>query len=90
MLTPQRPKHAKSIYRPQAPYRRPRLSPRERDILRWTARGKSYWEIGQILKISPKTVNYHFEKIKRKFAMRTRIEIVLMADRFGLLDSEET
>ena len=35
------------------------LSSREKDILRWAAIGKTSWEIGTIVKISERTVNFH-------------------------------
>lgn len=43
---------------------------REIEILHWIARGKSDWEIGEILQISAKTVNFHVENSKRKFRCR--------------------
>lgn len=45
---------------------RPRLSPREVACLQWVARGKSMWEIGEILTISRRTVVFHIENAKRK------------------------
>ncbi len=62
-----------------------KLSRRERDVLTWMAAGKSDWEIGIILEISKKTVNWHVERIKCKFAVPTRIQTVLLAERFGML-----
>jgi len=41
------------------------LSQRELEIVSWIATGKSDWDISQILGISPKTVNYHVEKVKK-------------------------
>ena len=61
----------------------PRLSPREAEIIRWIADGKSDWQIGQILAISAKTVNYHVENVKRKFAVATRLQAVVRAVRCG-------
>jgi DNA-binding CsgD family transcriptional regulator len=55
------------------------LTMREQEILSWIARGKSDASIGQILDISAKTVNYHVENAKRKFAVATRIQAVLAA-----------
>jgi DNA-binding CsgD family transcriptional regulator len=53
------------------------LTPREAEISRWLAAGKSDWEIGQILDISAKTVNYHVENIKKKCGVATRTQAVL-------------
>jgi DNA-binding CsgD family transcriptional regulator len=63
----------------------PRVTPRESQVLRWIAVGKTDWEIGQILDISAKTVNYHVEKAKRKFGVATRIQAVMAALRLGML-----
>jgi DNA-binding CsgD family transcriptional regulator len=55
------------------------LTFREMEILCWIARGKSDWEIGEILQISSKTVNFHVENAKRKFGVPTRVQAVLVA-----------
>lgn len=62
---------------------RPRLTRREAEILQWIANGKSDWQIGQILSISAKTVNYHVENTKRKFAVATRLQAVVRAVQAG-------
>jgi DNA-binding CsgD family transcriptional regulator len=64
------------------------LSDRELEILRWMSAGKSDWDIGIILKISKKTVNWHVDRIKRRFAVPTRIQTVLLAERLGLLEPQ--
>lgn len=61
------------------------LSRRETECLRWAALGKSDWEIGAILDISPKTVNHHVESAKRKLDVPTRIQAVTTAMALGLL-----
>lgn len=61
------------------------LTTRELDCLRWAAVGKSDWEIGQILMISAKTVNYHIENAKRKFGVATRVQAIVAAMRSGKL-----
>lgn len=43
------------------------ISDRERDVLQWTARGKTRAEIAIILGISPSTVNIHVNNILKKF-----------------------
>lgn len=65
---------------------RPRLAPREIEVAAWSTTGKSDWQIAQILMVSPKTVNYHIEKAKRKFDVATRMQVVVIALRLGLLD----
>lgn len=61
------------------------LTMREIEVLRWIATGKSDWQVGQILGISAKTVNYHVENVKRKYAVATRIKAVVLAVRQGKL-----
>lgn len=55
------------------------LSARESEVLHWIMVGKSDWQIGQILSISAKTVNYHVENVKRKFGVATRMQAVVAA-----------
>jgi DNA-binding CsgD family transcriptional regulator len=62
-----------------------RLTGREMEVLHWLATGKSDWEIGRILGVSGKTVNYHAENIKRKFGVGTRIQAVVAAMQQGKL-----
>ena len=61
------------------------LTDREMECLQWIAAGKSDWQIGKILNISQKTVNYHVENVKRKFGVATRIQAVVAAMRQGKL-----
>ncbi len=62
-----------------------RMTGRELEVLKWISAGKSDWQIGQILNISAKTVNYHVENVKRKFGVATRIQAVVAAMRQGKL-----
>lgn len=61
------------------------LSMRERDCLQWIARGKSSWEIGEILKISENTVNFHLKSAFHKLESNTRTLAVVKAIRYGLI-----
>lgn len=54
-----------------------RLTEREYEVMQWIAAGKSDWQIGKILNISAKTVNYHVENVKRKFAVASRVQAVV-------------
>ena len=54
------------------------LSARERDCLRWTAEGKSSWDIGMILKISENTVKRHLQSIFSKTGSRDRLDLALL------------
>ena len=48
------------------------LTEREAEVLLWLARGKSNQEIGQILNMSPRTVNKHLEPVFRKLGVENR------------------
>jgi LuxR family transcriptional regulator, quorum-sensing system regulator BjaR1 len=63
--------------------RRRILTERERDVLAWTAEGKSSWEIGTILGLRERTVNWHVEQAKRKLDAVTRTQAVIKALRAG-------
>lgn len=45
---------------------------RESDVLLWVANGKTNREIGQILGMSPRTVNKHLEQVFRKLGVENR------------------
>ena len=62
-----------------------RLTVRETEVMYWVARGKSDWQIGQILLISGKTANYHVERAKRKLGVSTRLQAVVAATLAGLI-----
>jgi len=62
------------------------LSLREKDCLRWTAEGKSSWDIGMILNISDNTVNFHIKNAMRKLGTTSRTVAVVKALRFSLID----
>jgi LuxR family transcriptional regulator, activator of conjugal transfer of Ti plasmids len=53
-----------------------RLSPRELESLEWAAKGKSAWEIGQILNISRRTAAFHLDNAKAKLDVRTICQAV--------------
>jgi DNA-binding NarL/FixJ family response regulator len=48
------------------------LTARESDVLLWVSRGKSNREMGEILGISPRTVNKHLEQIFVKLGVENR------------------
>ncbi len=52
------------------------LTARELEILRWIYLGKSNYEVGAILKISPLTVKNHVQKILRKLNVVNRTQAV--------------
>jgi DNA-binding CsgD family transcriptional regulator/tetratricopeptide (TPR) repeat protein len=60
------------------------LTPRERDVLRLVAAGRTNREIGTALYMSPKTASVHVSRILRKLNARGRVEAAAIAHRRGL------
>jgi LuxR family quorum sensing-dependent transcriptional regulator len=67
------------------PVQRPRLTAREREVLMWTAHGKSAWEIGEILGIAKRTVDEHAQSAFRKLGAVNRTQAVAIAVRERLI-----
>jgi DNA-binding NarL/FixJ family response regulator len=55
------------------------LTPREAEVLMWTARGKSNRDVGQILGLSPRTVNKHLDQIYTKLGVENRTAAAALA-----------
>ena len=51
--------------------------------MRWVLEGKSDRDIGGILGISPTTVHFHVEQIKRKLGVRTRQQAARVVTSLG-------
>lgn len=64
-----------------------KLTAREQECLKWTAMGKSSWEIAQICQCSEAGVNYHFCNIRKKFGVRSRWLAMVKALEQGLIQS---
>jgi LuxR family quorum-sensing system transcriptional regulator CciR len=62
------------------------LTPREKECLLWSARGKSAWSTGMILKISEHTVNFHLKNAMSKLGTTNKIIAVVKAMRMRLID----
>ena len=58
------------------------LTPREREILRWVARGKSNREIAALLYLAPGTIRKHLENVYEKLGVTNRAGAVARA--FGI------
>ena len=63
----------------------PDLTARQIECLRWSAEGKSSWDIAQILGISPRTVDEHLDNACRKLGVKRRAQAAVTAARAGLL-----
>jgi len=57
------------------------LTPREADVLLWTARGKSNKDMAEILNISARTINKHLEQIFIKIGVENRASATAAATR---------
>jgi len=62
-----------------------KLTPRELEVLKWAAAGKSNWAIGEILSISEHGVDFHMRNILRKLDADTRVTAVVKALHNGIL-----
>ena len=62
-----------------------RLSEREIEVLKWTAKGKIASDIAMILSLSTRTVNFHISSAMTKLGASNKTSAVVMAARFGLL-----
>jgi DNA-binding CsgD family transcriptional regulator len=61
------------------------LSDRETECLTWMARGKTNWEISEILRLSEKTIESYLENVKAKFGVYTKTQVVVKAIMQGLI-----
>ena len=62
-----------------------KFSKREREILKWTAEGKTSAEIAIILSISENTVNFHQKNMQKKFNAPNKTQIACYAAATGLI-----
>lgn len=59
----------------------PLFTPREKDVLLWSASGKTDWEIANIAGISRATVRFHWNNIFRKMGVNNKMTATLTAVR---------
>lgn len=62
------------------------LTPREIEVLKWTADGKTAADIGAILAISVPTVNFHIKNVVQKMGAANKTAAVVQALLSGLLN----
>ena len=60
------------------------LSPREREIMRWTVEGHSSTKIAERLSISPRTVEAHRAHIMKKLGLNNKSELIRYAVFHGI------
>jgi len=77
---------SRALSRPEAPApeRLARLTPREREVLRLVAAGRSNQEIADELVVSPLTAKTHVARILAKLGARDRVHLVIAAYEAGL------
>jgi DNA-binding NarL/FixJ family response regulator len=63
-----------------------RLSPREHDVVRLVADGRTNDEIGSALQIGSKTVETHLARLFERLGVASRTELAMRAVREGWLD----
>ncbi|VVN89347.1 helix-turn-helix transcriptional regulator [Pseudomonas fluorescens] len=66
------------------------LTPRETEVLKWSAEGKTAAEIAKILNLSERTVNFHVSTSIKKMGVNNKIAAVVHAVMKGLLDPYPT
>lgn len=76
---------ADDFFRKHIPEAHVTLTKREREILSWTADGKTAYEIGCILKLTESTVIFHLGKVVRKFGAVNKTQAAVKAASLGML-----
>ena len=61
------------------------LTSRERECLRWSADGKTAWEIGHILNIAERTVVFHVNNVIKKLGAANKTQAIVRALALRLL-----
>jgi LuxR family transcriptional regulator, quorum-sensing system regulator SolR len=61
------------------------LTPRERECLKWSAEGKTAWEIGQILGIAERTAVFHINNVVQKLGAANKTQAIVRAVALNLL-----
>ncbi len=68
------------------PLARHGLTEREKEILLWSAEGKSVYEISVILNTSEDNIKYHLKKVYRRLDVADRMQAVLKSVTLGLIN----
>jgi len=65
------------------------LTPRQQQVLRLLAEGRSLKEIASIIDVSARTVEFHKYELMRRLAVRSNAELMALAARHGLIEVSE-
>ena len=58
---------------------------REREVMRWTAAGKTAYEVGRILGITTRTVNFHVASVLEKLNVPNKTQAAVKATVLDLM-----
>jgi DNA-binding CsgD family transcriptional regulator len=61
------------------------LSPREREVLKWAADGKTAWETAQLLGVSERAIRLYTENAMNKLRAKTKTQAVAIAVKNAIL-----
>jgi LuxR family quorum sensing-dependent transcriptional regulator len=61
------------------------ITPREAEILKWAAAGKTAAEIAEITGLTPRTINQHCENAQKRMGTSNRLHTVVEAIRHKLI-----
>lgn len=65
------------------------LTDREREVLQMVAEGRSSSEIGEMLVISPRTVEIHRGRVMKKLGLRNQADLIRYAIRRGIISMDQ-
>lgn len=65
------------------------LSKREVEVIEWLQAGKTNWEIGNIMQVSPLTIKNHVQNILRKLDVENRSQAASKALKLGLITRKQ-
>jgi DNA-binding CsgD family transcriptional regulator len=70
---------------PQAEEQFSALSARERNVIAWTAQGKTARQIGEILGITKRTVDHHAQSAEHELSANNKTRAVVLAIHYGII-----
>lgn len=78
-----------AVAQPTPPADKERLSPREREILAFLARGASNKDIARSLDLAESTIKIHVQNILKKLNLVSRVQAAVYAVEHGLTEKDE-
>jgi DNA-binding NarL/FixJ family response regulator len=65
------------------------LTDREREVLQLVGQGHSNLEVGELLRISPRTVEVHRAKLMRKLNIKSQMDLMRYAMQRGIIPKSQ-